>query len=146
VTETWKPEGGDLLPALRHTLNRVEKPARYIGGEFNAVQKPWDSVQCHIALAFPDVYEIGMSFLGFRILYHLVNEDPRFLAERAYSPWVDMEAEMRSRRIPAHTLESFRPLSDFDLVGFTLQRDGVHQPPDAAGPGRHRLEVLRPER
>jgi len=123
VTETWKPEGGDLPPALRHARNRVEKPARYIGGEFNAVQKPWDSVQCRIALAFPDVYEIGMSFLGFRILYHIVNEDPRFLAERAYSPWVDMEAEMRSRGIPAHTLESFRALSDFDLVGFTLQTE-----------------------
>jgi radical SAM family uncharacterized protein/radical SAM-linked protein len=123
LTENWKPSQTDLPSLLRRALPAVEKPARYIGGEFNAVQKDWNSVSCRIALAFPDVYEIGMSFLGFRILYHVINQDPRFLAERAYSPWTDMEAQQRQYGIPAHTLESFRPLSDFDCVGFTLQTE-----------------------
>lgn len=123
MTETWKPSNDDLPALLRRALASVEKPARYIGGEFNSVQKDWDSVSSRIALAFPDVYEIGMSFLGFRILYHIINADPRFLAERAYSPWNDMEAKQRELGIPSHTLESFRPLSDFDLVGFTLQTE-----------------------
>lgn len=122
----WEPVADDLPEALARVLPLVEKPARYIGGEFNSVHKPWDSVSCRIALAFPDVYEIGMSFLGFRILYDVVNRDPRFLAERAYSPWTDMEAVMRRDRIPAHTLESFRPLSDFDVVGFTLQTEAAY--------------------
>lgn len=102
-------------------LARVEKPARYTGGEFGAVCKDWDSVEARVCLAFPDLYDIGMSHLGFKILYKILNDDPRTLAERAYAPWVDMENELRAGKIPLVSLESARPLSDFDVVGFSLQ-------------------------
>ncbi len=123
MLSTWIPSQEDIPPALRRVLLSVEKPARYVGGEWNAVHKDWDSTEGRMALVFPDVYEIGMSFLGFRVLYHLLNADKRFLAERAYCPWPDMEKAMRSHSIPAHTLESFTPLKSFDVVGFTLQTE-----------------------
>lgn len=102
-------------------VHRVEKPARYLGGEYGAVTKSWDDVQARVCLAFPDVYDIGMSHLGFKILYKILNDHPRTLAERAYAPWVDMEKELRARKLPLVALESARPLSDFDVVGFSLQ-------------------------
>jgi radical SAM family uncharacterized protein/radical SAM-linked protein len=102
-------------------VHRVEKPARYLGGEYGIVRKDWDSVQARVCLAFPDIYDIGMSHLGFKILYKILNEDPRTLAERCYAPWVDMEKELRDRRLPLVSLENARPLSDFDVVGFSLQ-------------------------
>jgi radical SAM family uncharacterized protein/radical SAM-linked protein len=102
-------------------VHRVEKPARYLGGEYGAVKKDWDGVQARICLAFPDVYDIGMSHLGFKILYKILNEDPRTLAERCYAPWVDMDKELRARGLPLVSLESARPLCDFDVVGFSLQ-------------------------
>jgi radical SAM family uncharacterized protein/radical SAM-linked protein len=102
-------------------VHRVEKPARYLGGEYGAVTKPWSEVRARICLAFPDVYDIGMSHLGFKILYKILNDDPRTLAERAYAPWVDMERELRARTLPLVSLESARPLRDFDVVGFSLQ-------------------------
>ncbi|HEX2988997.1 MAG TPA: TIGR03960 family B12-binding radical SAM protein [Chloroflexota bacterium] len=101
-------------------LPRVSKPARYAGGELNAVHKDWDSVSTRVALIYPDVYEVGMSNLGLQILYDLVNREPTLLAERAYAPWVDMEASMRERGIPLFSLESRRPLADFDLLGLSL--------------------------
>jgi radical SAM family uncharacterized protein/radical SAM-linked protein len=102
-------------------VHLVQKPARYLGGEHGARTKDWDSVDARVCLAFPDVYDIGMSHLGFKILYKVLNDDPRTLAERAYAPWVDMEAQLRARGLPLVTCESARPLSDFDVVGFSLQ-------------------------
>ena len=102
-------------------LHRVAKPARYTGGEVGSVVKPWTDDVAKVCLAFPDVYDIGMSHLGFRILYKILNDDPRTLGERCYAPWVDMEAELRTRGLPLVSLESRRPLRDFDVVGFSLQ-------------------------
>lgn len=102
-------------------LHRVTKPARYTGGEVGSRAKPWEPGVATVCLAFPDVYDIGMSHLGFKILYGILNDDPRTLAERCYAPWVDMEAELRARGLPLVSLESKRPLRDFDVVGFSLQ-------------------------
>ncbi len=102
-------------------LDQVEKPARYAGGEVGSVVKDWSAVEATFCLAFPDVYDIGMSHLGFKILYKLLNDDPRTLAERCYAPWVDMERELRARGLPLVSLESARPLRDFDVVGFSMQ-------------------------
>src|SRR3954468_20775119 len=112
-----------LLPGHPYAefIDQVEKPARYAGGEVGSVLKDWSSVEATVCLAFPDIYDIGMSHLGFKILYKLLNDDPRTLAERCYAPWVDMEAQLRRRGLPLVTLESHRPLRDFDLVGFSLQ-------------------------
>src|ERR1700733_3368717 len=102
-------------------VHQVQKPARYLGGEFGARKKDWDGVEARVCLAFPDVYDIGMSHLGFKILYKLLNDDTRTLAERAYAPWIDMEAQLRARGLPLVSCESARPLRDFDVVGFSLQ-------------------------
>ncbi len=102
-------------------LHLVQKPARYIGGEFNAVKKEWNAVEARVCLGFPDVYDIGMSHLGTRILYSLLNQDENTLCERAFAPWTDMEAELRTRNLPLLSLESARPLRDFDVLGFSLQ-------------------------
>ncbi|MCB9701478.1 MAG: TIGR03960 family B12-binding radical SAM protein [Myxococcales bacterium] len=103
-------------------LARVAKPGRYLGGEEQQIRKAWGDAQvCRFVLAFPDIYEIGMSHLGTRILYNLVNQAPDLLCERAFSPWTDMEAELRGRGLPLLSLENQRPLADFDVVGFSLQ-------------------------
>lgn len=102
-------------------LEDLQKPARYIGGEHFIVQKDWDKMIGKAALCFPDTYEIGMSHLGFKILYEEVNKHEHLCAERCFAPWVDMEKQMREREIPLVSLESFRPLKDFDVVGFSLQ-------------------------
>ena len=102
-------------------LDRVEKPTRYTGREHGARVKPWDSVAARFCLAFPDIYDIGMSHLGYRILYKILNDEPQTLAERCYAPWTDLERELRSRGLPLVSLENQRPLSDFDVVGFSLQ-------------------------
>jgi radical SAM family uncharacterized protein/radical SAM-linked protein len=102
-------------------VHLVQKPARYLGGEFGARPKDWDAVEARVCLAFPDVYDIGMSHLGFKILYKILNDDPATLAERAYAPWIDMEAQLRTRGLPLVSCESARPLCDFDVVGFSLQ-------------------------
>ena len=110
-----------LRDAVTALLPRVVKPARYIGCETNAVVKPWDSVDTRFALVFPDIYEIGMSHTGTAILYSLLNEEDDTLCERVFAPWADFEALMREHDIPLFALESFRPVSSFDIVGFTLQ-------------------------
>ncbi len=102
-------------------LDKVEKPARYTGGEVGSIVKDWQEVEAKVCLAFPDVYDIGMSHLGFKILYKILNDDSRTLAERCYAPWSDVEAELRARNIPLVSLETKRPLSQFDVVGFSLQ-------------------------
>lgn len=103
----------DILPG-------VTKPARYTGGEHNMVVKEWEQTRVKMALAFPDVYEVGMSHLGGKILYGVVNQQPDMLLERAYAPWPDMEAKMRSAGLPLYSLESFRSLNEFDVIGFSL--------------------------
>jgi radical SAM family uncharacterized protein/radical SAM-linked protein len=107
--------------ALDAILPRVEKPVRYVGGEWNMARKDDAAVRTRIALCFPDVYEIGMSHLGLKILYELLNRPEQWSAERVYCPWPDMEAELRSAGLPLASLESFTPLSAFDVVGFSLQ-------------------------
>jgi radical SAM family uncharacterized protein len=112
--------------ALEDILPRVQKPGRYTGGEFNSVRKEWGErrpdgrTRVSLALIYPDVYDIGMSNLGIQILYEIVNRDDRFLCERAYAPWVDMEAQLRCYGVPLYGLESKHPLRDFDVLGFSL--------------------------
>ena len=101
-------------------LSRVQKPARYTGGEYNAVVKDPKQVDTRIAMCFPDTYEIGMSNLGVRILYGLMNELPGVWCERVFAPWGDMEEEMRREGLPLYGLESGDPISDFDIIGFSL--------------------------
>ncbi|MGI6119171.1 MAG: TIGR03960 family B12-binding radical SAM protein [Desulfosporosinus sp.] len=116
-----KYTAAEIRRKVERCLPRVLKPGRYIGSEWNALKKDWAATDVHMAFAFPDVYEVGMSHLGTRILYHLVNSFPEFLCERVFAPWVDMEEIMRAQEIPLYALESFQPLKAFDVVGFTLQ-------------------------
>lgn len=102
-------------------LDDLEKPARYIGGEHFIIRKDWEKLTGKVALCFPDTYEIGMSHLGFKILYEELNKQEDLCAERVFCPWIDMEKEMRKRDLPLVTLENFKPLSEFDVVGFSLQ-------------------------
>ncbi len=103
-------------------VGSVEKPGRYLGGEEQSVVKPASaSIVCRFALAFPDLYEIGMSHLGTRILYDLINRAPDLACERAFSPWPDMEKELRRRKLELVSLETYMPLSKFDVVGMSLQ-------------------------
>src|SRR5262245_5558667 len=95
--------------ALDAILPTVEKPARYVGGEWNSIQKSQTEAQTRIALCFPDTYEIGMSHLGLKILYELLNKRVGWAAERVYAPWPDMEARLRERAIPLLSLESYTP-------------------------------------
>ncbi|MGI6203997.1 MAG: TIGR03960 family B12-binding radical SAM protein [Anaerovoracaceae bacterium] len=106
---------------LDKILKRVNKPARYIGGEINSVMKDPGSVSLRFAFAFPDIYEIGMSYVGLQILYNILNQREDIFCERVFAPAEDMEAEMRSEGIPLFSLETKSPVSDFDILGFTLQ-------------------------
>ncbi|MEW6523816.1 MAG: TIGR03960 family B12-binding radical SAM protein [Bacillota bacterium] len=109
------------IDTLSRILRRVAKPGRYTGGEFNEVIKDPQEVWVRFVLAFPDAYEVGMSHLGSKILYHELNRRPDTWCERAFAPWVDMEAELRSTGLPLYALESKDALHQFDIVGFTLQ-------------------------
>jgi radical SAM family uncharacterized protein len=102
-------------------LHLVEKPTRYTGREHGSQLKNWEAARARVCLAFPDLYDIGTSHLGYRILYAILNDSPKILAERCYAPWVDLRTELRARKLPLVSLESRRPLSDFDVVGFSLQ-------------------------
>ncbi len=108
----------DVLDTI---LPAVSKPGRYTGREWNQRIKDWSKVALRVALAYPDVYEVGMSNLGLAILYDILNREPDVLAERAYAPWPDMEQAMRQAGLPLFALESHRPLADFDWIGFSLQ-------------------------
>ena len=107
-------------------LLQVEKPGRYVGGEYNSVVKDWDAVDIKVALAFPDIYDLGMSNLGIMNLYHQVNRRDNMLAERVFSPWLDMEDIMRQQRIPLYSLETRHPLRDFDLIGISLPYEQLY--------------------
>ena len=112
--------------ALDGVLLQVQKPGRYVGGELNAVHKPWQEIAVRTALIFPDIYDIGISNVGLKILYDQINQRPDALAERAYAPWTDMEALMRSHGIPLYSLESKHAVSDFDVVGFSLPYETLY--------------------
>ncbi|MFH1790619.1 MAG: TIGR03960 family B12-binding radical SAM protein [Candidatus Omnitrophota bacterium] len=101
-------------------LTGIMKPGRYIGGEWNSVRKDWDRSRVRVCLAYPDVYEIGMSYLGLQILYHLINSKGPWLCERVFAPWGDMENRLRERGVGLFSLESRNPISAFDVVGFSL--------------------------
>lgn len=111
----------EIRRKVERLLPKVIKPGRYLGTEWNSIHKDWELTSVHMAFAFPDVYEVGMSHLGTRILYHLVNSIAEFACERVFAPWIDMEEMMRDQGIPLHSLESFHPIKDFDVLGFTLQ-------------------------
>ena len=102
-------------------LLQVEKPARYIGSEINAVYKDKEKIGIRFAMCFPDVYEIGMSHLGIQIIYDQFNRRSDVWCERVYSPWPDLDAVMRTRKIPLFALESQESVRDFDFLGFTIQ-------------------------
>lgn len=106
---------------VRHVLAKVKMPAQYIGGERNIVVKRADEVAGRLCLCFPDAYTIGMSHHGLQILYSLMNVRDDWAAERCFAPWPDMEAQLREHGLPLYSLETFTPLRDFDVVGFTLQ-------------------------
>lgn len=120
------PTQAQIENKLDRILLKVQKPGRYVGGELNSTVKDWDSVQTKVALVFPDIYDIGVSNVGLKILYDQVNRRDDALAERAYAPWLDMEALMREHGIPLYALESKRPLACFDLVGFTLPYETLY--------------------
>ena len=105
---------------LERILPRVQKPARYVGGVFNAIMKDKSKVDTRVAFCFPDTYEIGMSNLGMRILYGVMNNIEGVWCERCFAPWGDMEQEMRNANIPLYALESFDPIKDFDIIAFSI--------------------------
>jgi len=120
------PTPETISRGLDRVLPFVQKPARYTGGEYNSVVKPWEAISYRLALVFPDVYDLGMSNLGLAILYDIVNQQPDMLAERAYTPWVDMLAAMRREHIPLYGLETRHPLADFDVLGFSLPYEQLY--------------------
>jgi radical SAM family uncharacterized protein/radical SAM-linked protein len=110
-----------LAAALDELVLLAQKPSRYVGGEFGQVQKDLATARVRFALGFPDTYEVGMSNLGFRLLYALLNDRPEIACERVFLPWPDLEAMLRERGLPLFTLESRAPVADFDVLGLTLQ-------------------------
>lgn len=111
----------ELQYKLDQLLKRVEKPGRYIGGEVNAAVKDPSQVDANFAFAFPDIYEIGMSYLGLQILYHVLNKHENIYCQRVFAPAVDMEKLMREENVPLVTLETKTPVKEMDILGFTLQ-------------------------
>ena len=111
----------EFSPKLKEALSLVQKPGRYTGGEPGCTYKDKANVDVRMAFCFPDTYEIGMSFLGEKILYELLNRHENWWCERAFMPWLDMKAEMERLSLPLYTMESKDPLTAFDAVGFTLQ-------------------------
>jgi radical SAM family uncharacterized protein len=110
-----------LRRAVDRLLPRVQMPAQYLGGELNSVAKDHRAVRGKMVLAFPDTYSLGTSHHGLQVLYSIINSDPRWACERAFTPWLDFERELRAAGLPLYGLETFTPLRDFDLVGFSLQ-------------------------
>ena len=111
---------------LERILLKVQKPGRYVGGEWNSIVKDWETTATKVAFVFPDIYDIGISNLGLQILYDLVNQRLDALAERAYAPWVDMEQQMRLNAIPLYSLETKHALADFDILGFSLPYETLY--------------------
>ena len=111
----------DLLTT--EILPLVSKPNRYVGNEIGLADKDWDAVRVRFILCYPDAYEVGMSHTGTQILYHVVNRDARWLLDRVYAPWPDMEEQLRARGLPLWGLQHKRPVRDYDVLGFTLQSE-----------------------
>ena len=109
-----------MTELLQRILPTVQKPARYTGGEYNEIQKNLADVRVRVAFCFPDTYEIGMSNVGMRILYGVMNEMEGVWCERVFAPWGDMEDAMRANNLPLWALESQSPVKDFDMVAFTI--------------------------
>ena len=116
----------EIEEKLVRILITVQKPGRYVGGELNQILKTWDQVRTRVALIFPDIYDLGISNLGLAILYDILNKRSDVLAERAFSPWVDMETAMREYKIPLYSLESKRPLSQFNIIGISLPYETLY--------------------
>ena len=112
-----------VFPQLEALLPLVTKPVQYVGGELNAVTKPWDSVAVHWALMYPDAYEVGVPNQGVQILYEVINEHPDALAERTYAVWPDLEKLMRERGVPQFTVDAHRPVGAFDLLGLSFSTE-----------------------
>src|SRR6516162_1435683 len=110
-----------LKEAVMRLLPRVQTPAQYIGGELNSVVKDHRQVRGRLCLAFPDTYGLGTSHHGLQVLYSIINNDPQWACERAFAPWLDFETALRGARLPLYSLETFTPLREFDVVGFSLQ-------------------------
>ena len=109
-----------MTDQLARILPGVQKPARYVGGEYNEIIKDKQFVTTRVAFCFPDTYEIGMSNLGMRILYGIMNEMPGVWCERVFAPWGDMDAALRAHQLPLFALESKDPLAAFDIIAFTI--------------------------
>ena len=116
----------NLWPRIEPLLARVEKPARYIGMERGAVRPAWAPGQVAFLLIYPDTYEIGLPNQGLQILYEILNERPDALAERAYAPWTDMNATLRSNGLPLFSVDTHRPAADFDVLAFNLSAELVY--------------------
>ncbi len=110
-----------LRKKVESVIMQVQKPARYMGGEVGSITKNREEVDVRFAFCFPDIYDVGMSHLGMKILYSLINERENYWCERVFAPWTDFEEVMRREEIPLYGLESFDPIRDFDFIGFTLQ-------------------------
>jgi radical SAM family uncharacterized protein len=115
-----------IQQTLERILLEVQKPGRYTGGEYNQVVKNWDGIPFRVAIAFPDIYDLGMSSLGIAILYDVVNQQPDMLAERVFLPWTDMEAVMRREGIPLYSLETKHPVTDFDMIGLSVPYEQLY--------------------
>ena len=112
-----------VFPQLEALLPLVTKPVQYVGGELNAVSKPWDSVAVRWALMYPDAYEVGVPNQGVQILYEVLNEHPDALAERTYAVWPDLEKLMREHGVPQFTVDAHRPVGAFDLLGMSFSTE-----------------------
>jgi radical SAM family uncharacterized protein len=116
----------EIIEKLNYILPRVSKPGRYTGGELNQVVKDWETIPTKVALVFPDIYDLGMSNYGLSIFYDILNSLPDVLAERTFSPWVDMEEKLREHQVPLFSLESKNPISNFDIVALTLPYETLY--------------------
>ncbi|KAF0112475.1 MAG: hypothetical protein FD147_71 [Chloroflexi bacterium] len=116
----------EIKKKLKTILPTVQKPGRYFGGEFNQVVKDWEKTPTRMVLVFPDIYDIGVPNLGVTILYETINARQDVLCERSYLPWLDMEKAMRDNDIPLYSLESYHPLNQFDIIGFTLPYETLY--------------------
>ena len=115
-----------LNKKLAKILPKVEMPGRYTGGEFNQITKNWEDIDVRVSLLFPEIYDLGMSNLGLTILYDIINNEPNYLAERSFVPWVDMEIALREENIPLYSLESKHPLLDFDILAVSLPYESLY--------------------
>ena len=121
-----EPNANTLWRDVSRLLPSIVKPGRYVGGELNQIVKSWDSVRTHVALVFPDIYDLGQSNLGISILYDILNQRPDVAAERAFTPWLDMEAALREHELSLFSLENKRPLADFDIIGVSLPYETIY--------------------